>query len=504
MNNSTGLDILFVVSPPNSMSRYMPFYFLYLAGYLEKNGFRAGIVDLHEKRIDVSIDKIIREIQEKKPRYVGLASFVTDYDVIVSLANVIKAETGTKIIVGNAHPSILPSDFLYINSPFDIVVRGEGELTLKEVLEEYDPAGDNTGIKGIAYLADGKIQINANREFMDLKECGMPAYRLIDMEWYAKPSKLIIRRLMASSAMVYTSRGCPYNCGFCASNTVWNAMTRAVGGPPLVRRRQLSEVMEELELLQNKYRFDFFYIMDDTFGMVEDHIIEFCDAYRKSGLKMLWAAETRVNCLKNEDILRLMKEAGCIQLDFGVETGSPKLLEISNKRTTVDETINAFSLCKESGIRTFANMLLNLPEETEEDIEMSHKLLGRIKPTYVSVGVTQPYPGTQFYEKYLKVPIPKEQYSTLCRLAPSEEYRMSRHKIDFNHLLHQWQIKYWIQAPVEISIFKADKRYCLALLRSPRKIDYLMAFIKELCKMPLVYVRYWWRMLRYGTSGLKG
>lgn len=492
------MDILFVVSPSNARSKFMPFYYLYLAGYLEKKGFKVGIADPHEKRTESNVNIIMREIKEKRPRYVGLAAFVTDYDVILNLAKKIKHETGSKIIVGNAHPSVSPRDFLYENSPFDIVVRGEGELTLKQVLEEFDENKDNSHIKGIAYLHDGSVKINDNREFMDLSECGMPAYHMVDMKWNVRPTKLIIRRLIVSAAVIQTSRGCPYNCGFCASNTVWKAMTKAPAGPPLVRKRPMARVMEELRMLQDKYHFDFFYILDDTFGMTERDMTEFCDAYSKSGLKMLWAATTRVTCIKNEETVKMLKKAGCIQLDFGVESGSPKLLEIINKKISIPEIVNAFSLCKKHGIRTAGSILLNLPEETEDDIAMSHKLLAQIKPTFLSVGVTQPYPGTPFHDKYLKAPVPKEHYSKLDRLNPPEEYRMSKHNLDFNTLLHRWEIKYGIYTPLETNIFRADRRYWMTVFRSRRKFAYLDFLVKELIITPIVYADFWSKILRSG------
>ena len=193
-----------------------------------------------------------------------------------------------------------------------------------------------------------------------------------------------------------------------------------------------------------------------------------------------------------------MKEAGCIQLDFGVETGSPKLLEISNKKISISEIVKAFSLCKKYGIRTLANMLLNLPEETEDDLTMSHKLLAQIKPTYISVGAVQPYPGTAFYDKYLKAPIPKEQYSKLDRLNPPEEYRMSQHNINFNTLLHRWWIKYGIYTPLETNFFKADRRYWMTVFKSKRKLAYLDFLLKELVITPISYANVWLKILQTG------
>lgn len=485
-----GLDILFVVSPSNARSEYMPFYFLYLTGYLEKHGFHTDIVDPHKKSIEENYKTIICEVKAKNPRYIGLAGFVTDYDVIVDLAKQIKNNSSAKILVGNAHPSVAPEDFLYEESPFDIVIRGEGELTLENLLLEFDAKKDNTHIKGIAYLDKGNIQINPNREFMNLNECGMPAYHKLDIEWYAKPSKYLIRRLPASCAVIYTGRGCPYKCGFCASNAVWQANDKTKENP-IVRKRPLSAVIGDLRILQDKYHFDFFYILDDTFGIREKDIYEFCEAYRKSGIKMLWGAETRGSCIRNEEVIRTMRDSGCIQLDFGVETGSQKLLTVIKKGVTVDQTFRAFSLCKANGMRTFANILLNLPDETEDDLAKTHELLAKIKPTYISVGVTQPYPGTEFYNKFLHVKINKKEYCNLNRLSPPEVYRMSKHRLDLQQLLLSWQLKYGIYTPFEKNIFQANHRYWSKIIKSRRRWAYLVYFLKEIFIIPFIlYIKY--------------
>lgn len=479
-------DILFVVSPANARSFYMPFYFLYLAGYLEKHGFNVEIVNPQRKQVQDNIREILEEIRAKNPRFVGLAAFVTDFNLIETLATEIKKHSAATLLVGNAQPSVAPEDFLYEDSPFDIVIRGEGEITVKQLLSEYDKGRDLGNIPGIAYFENGTVKITRNRELMDLAECGMPAYHKIDMSWYQKPTKFVIRRLVTSGAVIYTGRGCPFNCSFCASNTVWRANARTPGAP-LVRKRPLTQVMEELRFLQNTYEFDFFYILDDTFGIKEDDISSFCKAYKESGLTMLWAAETRVNCIKNEAIVKLLKESGCIQLDFGVETGSPKLLKVIHKATTVDQTVQAFSLCRKYGIRTFANILLNLPTEDEEDLALTQKLLDTIKPTYTSVGMTQPYPGTEIY-KLLEKPIPKQDYGKLNRLFPTEEYRFSKHTFNLKRLLFSWYIKYGIVTPFEKSLYRASRNYWTKILGSNRKWAYIRFLLKELIVTPLYYV----------------
>lgn len=477
-------DIVFVVSPANSQSNYMPFYYLYLAGYLEKRGFAVEILNPHEGRLQDNCAIILRELEARNPKFVGLACFVTDFDVVHDLALQIKTRLGLTIIVGNAHASIAPRDFLYEGSPFDVVVRGEGELTVEEILASGE-LNNLHQIKGIAYWQGGKLTITANRELMDLSECGIPAYHLIDMQWYRRPTKYVIRRLATVGAGIYTGRGCPFKCSFCASNTVWQANT-ATKNQPLVRKRPLEKVIEELRLLQDSYGFDFFYILDDTFGITENDIIDFCTAYRESGLKMLWAAETRVNCIENEKIVKILKESGCIQLDFGVESGSPRMLESISKGCGVQQVRKAFALCKKHGIRTFANILLNLPDEDEEDLRLTQELLEDIKPDFISVGVTQPYPGTRISKSLVK-PILKEDYSKFNRLSPSEEFRLSKHNLSLEKLIFLWLLKYGTVSPFEKSLFRADSKYWMSLLKSKNNVQYFCFILKELIIGPLYF-----------------
>lgn len=482
------LEILMAVSPSNARSVYMPFYFLYLAGYLDKFGYSNEICDPHYHTEKENSDFIVAEIGRLNPRWVGLASFCTDYAVVSDLAKAIKARyPAVKIMVGNAQPSVSPSDFLYEGSPFDLVVRGEGEETLKEILSLERSGGDVTRVAGIAYFENGKVVTSPTRPLMDLKDCGQPAYHKIDVAWYAKPSKYVIRRIPASCGVIFTGRGCPFECGFCAANAVWQANSTDTTRAPKARWRPLDDVMKELHDFEKVHKFDFFYILDDVFGLTEDEIREFCAAYKKSGLTMLWAAETRVNCVRNLEILKVMRDAGCIQLDFGIESGSPAMLKVVNKGITVPQTETAFALCAKAGIRTFANILINLPGETEADLKMTDDLLDRIDPTYVSVGVTQPYPGTEFYHHFAKH-IPKEDYSKLSRILPPEEYRMSKHSLNLQVLIKDWMWRYRIDTFVERGIFKNPVAYWLKLIKSPRRWSYLKYFLRDTARTPVHFI----------------
>ncbi len=474
-NSSDCLDILLIVSPTNARSPHMPFYHLYLAGYIEERGYKVKIADFKQKSMQENLELIYEEIKRSKPRFVGLAAFVTDFGVMCDLAKSIKKISDAVILVGNAHPSTNPEDFIHPGSDFDIAVRGEGEETLEEILELYNSPEDLHKIKGITFLENGKIINTPVRKFLNGDKWGKPAYHLLDMEFYARPSKYLIRTLYTSCAIIYTARGCPFKCGFCAANAVWDANDRE--GTPVVRNRPMETVIEELRLLQDKYHFDFFYILDDTFGLRERDVYAFCEAYKKSGLKMQWAAETRVACIKNKEILETMLDAGCIQLDFGVETGAPRLLDTINKKISVEQIKTAFRLCRETGMRSFANMLINLPGETEEDLCVTEDLLDEIKPTYTSIGVTQPYPGTPFYT-LAGFNIPKEEYYLLDREVPSDDLRMAKHSLNLRKKLFEWQFKYGVYSAFPHSSYQLNARYWAKIFSSKRKMQYLKYHVK--------------------------
>ena len=491
----TNPDIVFVVSHANLFSEYMPFYYLYLSAFLEHHGFATEIFNERIRDNDAYSEAAVSFIQQKASRFVALASFATDKREVTRLAELIKSQTNAKILVGNAQPSVSPEEYVFPGSPFDIAILGEGEQTLYEILE----GNALEDIDGVAYLADGVCKKTPKRKVIDLAILPIPAYHKIDMTLYTKPTKYLIRRVPASCAVIFIHRGCPFHCSFCAANSVWNA--NDCGNNGCVRKRKIESVIEELTLLENKYGFDFFYIMDDTFGLSAVDIIEFCDAYQNSGLTMLWAVDARVNsaCFKDECLLEMMKRAGCIQIDMGVESGSQDVLDRIQKGITTAQIRHAFSLCHKHGIRCLANILINLPGETIADIEETDALLGRIRPTWVSIGATQPYPGTDC-NRELGFPS-KEDYSDMSRLTPLEKYRMASHHISLEKLLLGMQIKHGVFPVVETSIFYTDNRYWKKIIGSRHILAYLKCFIWDMAVGSVnMYFRSRLRYLKLGAG----
>jgi|GEM_PF-3042852 len=532
------LDFLFITSPTNARNPHPPYYFLYLAAYLRKKGLNVDIIDVKGGDTVNEIKRHYREIaskiEGKTSLFVGLASFHSDYSNVMELGNFVKnILPNSLLLVGNAHATICPEDFIYEGSPFDVAVMGEGEETCWELYQGNNVVFSNLHeIKGIAfwqeegdyyhgYYKEGKFIKTEQRQFMGLETLSMPAYDLVDMVYYLRPQKLIIRRIYTSMVCVFAGRGCPFNCDFCCANAVWKANKGKAA-----RLRPVGDVVNEILYLKFHYNIDFFYLFDDMFGMSKKWMRNWFEAkmcldwepemkgmragYAEPGSYKNWnkpkevtpyACQTRADTA-TEEMIRGLKETGCIQLDIGVETGVERLLWNVNKKIRLDQTRQVFEWCRKYKIRSFATMLLNLPGETEEDLKATHKFLEEIKPTAgVIFGVTTPYPGTKIYEKYCEPKLDKDEYSLLInnRLNPIERFRLSEHKIDLEKLWDKWNRHFHATPMFERMwcLWPFQKSYWRTVIRSGRLRLYIKCWMKDLLKTFLLYWAHKLRIYRF-------
>lgn len=481
--NDKGTDIVFITSPDNWATNHPPFYYMSLAAWLEREGFSCEIID--EKvswnpflvmseglRRRTILQRVMDRIKILRPRYIGLAAFTSDYNTIMEMATQIKNRFGIPIVIGNAHATIAPQDFIFQGSPIDYVVIGEGEVTLTELLRALSANAEVSGVNGIAFLKEDRIHLTPKRALIqDLKVLPLPAYHKINMDYYIRPRLYLIRYVPVEGIGIYTGRGCPFQCEFCCSSLIWKSHDKV----KFVRTIPIDQVLEELKFLKKEYDIDAFYILDDTFTLDKRRTLEFCRKLIESKLDLLWAFETRVNLI-DEDMIRLAKEAGCIQIDFGVESGSQRLLDAIKKGITIEEIKRAFKICNENGVRTFATMLLNLPTETVQDIRNSEELIKEIKPTATSFQITTPYPGTAMYDKYIFPKPKKEEYGLFKnRYVEIERFRMAAHNLSFKKILPDLTSKYDKAQP---SYFLTNRRLRKKVFRGRKIINYLREYLQ--------------------------
>ena len=495
--NLKPINVAFIMPPSRSFSPRPPMGILILASYIEKFGHNVSIVDI--KGIDMGdnklkfteddvIDKIVERVKEIKPEVIAIGVLVTDVEPVFKLLRVIKtALPNVKIVVGNSHPSMSPETYLFRDSPVDFIVFGDGEVTFEELLKEISKDSQNfSKVSGLGYLKNNKIIKTEERPLPDLNDLPLPAYHLIDMKFYTKPTIYCIRGVLVSSFYVFTSRGCPYRCSFCAASN-------EARGYKKMRFRDPEKAVDEIEVLIKKYNVDAVYFQDDTFTLKRSHAIAICNEIKRRKLRLIWGCETRVDHIDDE-LVKIMKGAGCVQIDFGIESGSQRMLDAIRKDVTVEQILKASSICRKYGLRHFANFMINMPGETLEDIEQSIKVAKKMKPNLLVWNVMSPYPGTHLTKSHYKEFTLKDfeniafksDYDKFLEFI-DEKFRVSNHDISVKTLLYEklypqfpgawdFSIKFnrsYIRGICRQCNFLVSSYWWNTLIKSKRKLEYL-------------------------------
>ena len=482
--------ILLIAPPSRSTTQWLPFGLMHLSSYLSSKGVENDIID--HKRISEAegFERIRARLSAEKPGFVGITCMVSEIEIVKRLGELVRKESpASVIIIGGPHPSSNPLHFVEFKVPFDFLVIGEGELTIHELVTELRAGRPVDGVRGIAYLADGALKTNAPRPLIaDLDTLPFPAYDKVDMEYYCRPNPWTIRPVYISGFNLFTVRGCCYNCSFCVEYTVFGRT---------VRKMSPERVADHIEQVLAKYRVDAIYFMDELFTLSKERIYAIFGLLKARGVRILYGCQTRVNLL-DEELARFMSENGCLQIDFGIETGSEKMLKAINKMTDLKTITAAGEICRRTGIRHLANMLINLPGETLEDLEASVELADKMKYNFVLWNVYTPFPGAGISRS-----LELEDFSTIMTYPskPSIDLLNRKYKfgdyskslaevLDFLHrnTFHPARMKltlnpsYW-KSMYNVMSFLFDRRYVRALLRSRRKLEYFTNLFKQTTQM---------------------
>ena len=414
-------DIVLVVNPKRWKERRFSIGLLCISNYLEKYGYKNVILERKllsgaEYDKDLAERLLLDKICEIKPKIIGFSATVSEVDEVIELNKRIKEIYPSFIsIVGGPHATACPADF--ISGGLDIVAMGEGEATALSLVREIKKDNpDFSKIKGIAWK-DEQVRINPPQEYIDISDLPLPAYDKIDMDYHTSISDGIIRGLPLKTVMVFGSRGCPYNCSFCGCNRVFGRG---------VRYRSYESIKEELALLKNKYRIEGIWFADDTFTVRDDYVFNMCQIMKD--LDLVWGAQARVDLTK-ENVIKQMAQSGCLQLDFGIESGSQRVLnEIINKGTKIEQALESFGLCRKNGIRTLANLMMGLPTETYQEMEQTFEFAKKLKANFYVFSICTPLPGTPLFERFFFQEITADDYKDLHFFTGEDKFNKSQVK----------------------------------------------------------------------------
>lgn len=291
----------------------------------------------------------------------------------------------TVIILGGVGPTVDRKNIFKLFQP-DALVIGEGEKALRAIVS----SGLKEGVPGV-YRPEWNY---LNYEIVEnLDNLPFPAYECMPdlKKYFCPPGGIRGKWFNSGTPMIMTGRGCPYRCTFCSSRLMFGQR---------VRRRSVLLVIDEIRRLHNDYGVDAVYFFDDTFNAPPKWARQFCEALLAEPYRMTWGCQIRVN-LFDMDLARLMRKAGCVQVDIGVESGSSRVLQAIHKDETVEQIIAAFDVCHSAGISPMGTFLVGCPDETWEDVELTKKLLRRIRPSFAEFFYLIPYPGSELYDQAL-------------------------------------------------------------------------------------------------------
>lgn len=373
------------------MTPYFPLGLLYLAAVARQAGYDVTIFDAMFAPDD---DAYVEALERERPQIVGLAALTTVRQAALRLAALAKERDAT-VIVGGADPTARPNLYLHHQTqglfPIDVVVVGEGEDTILELLPPLlageDPATALGDTKGVAYRdATGRVVQTPRRPLIaDVDRLPFPARDLLDLDQYRQAW---LGAHDHFSLSIIATRGCPYGCSWCQKSVFGRSF----------RPRSAQSVAEEMAHIKREYRPDQIRIVDDVMGIDRDWVRAWHDALLERDGVIPFECLSRVD-LVDEEMAWHLKDVGCHRIHFGAESGSQTVLDAMNKRITVEQIDRAAALCRRLEIETYFYMMVGYPGETWSDLKRSVSLLRRTRPDDFSTTIAYPLPGTPFYEE---------------------------------------------------------------------------------------------------------
>lgn len=371
------------------MTPYFPLGLLYLAATLREAGYSVAIFD---GAFEEGPSAFEASLDRHQPRVVGLGILSTVRDTALEMAALARRR-GIPVIVGGSDPTGRPETYLTApdatsRPPADVVVIGEGEETVLELLPallDRPGALPLDSIRGLALRGEeGAIHRTPARPLrQDLDSIPYPARDLMDIEAYRRAWRDAHGFFSLS---VIATRGCPYECAWCQKSVFGRSF----------RARSAEDVAEEMALVKQRYRPDQLRIVDDVLGIDRRWLRAWRDALLERDAVIPFEYLSRVD-LVDREMLQWLKEAGCVRVSFGAESGSQRVLDAMSKGTTVEQIRRAAALCREVGIEAYFYIMVGYPGEEWDDIQATVRLLRETVPDTFSSTIAYPLPGTPFH-----------------------------------------------------------------------------------------------------------
>lgn len=362
-----------------------PLGIAYIAAVLERDNYQVKLFDC---ALGSSQYELFGSLRNEQPDIVGITATSLSFRSAQKVAmDVRKFFPKSIIIIGGPHVTALPYEVMSFEY-FDVAVIGEGEITFLELVKRIEESGLGCleYINGIAFRKNGNVVLTGKRNFIkDLNALPFPARHLLPPLSKYSPSPASYRKL--PMATIITSRGCPMKCSFC---------DQAVFGS-FYRLRNAESILDEIEIIKNKFGAKEIRFYDDNFTWNEKRILEICNKLKKRNIKIPWVCFASVNSV-SKNLLKEMKSAGCWQILYGLESGDENVLKFLKKKVTIADNERAVRWAKEVGLSIRALFIVGSPWETKESLQRTLDFAKRFNIDYAHFNKFIPYPGSEAYK----------------------------------------------------------------------------------------------------------
>ena len=389
---------ILLLNPYNHSYVVMPSIGLgYLASVLRKEGHRLHIINCIKDKLKAQ--DINKFVIDNDIHIVGFQLFSYDMNLVQSYLKIIKAASSTVItIAGGAHPSGDPQSTLDLLPELDYAFRGEAEIGLPPLVNLISSGSRDDKelekIPGLIWRCEEEVVVNPIALVQDLDSLDFPSWDLLEPHTYPEASHGAFAKNFPTAPII-TTRGCPYQCTFCAAQTIASRK---------IRVRDVDNVLAEIGYLVTKFGIKEIHIEDDNFTVSRKYVYDFCEKIKLIGDgKISWSlpAGVRIDSLDSE-LIKIMEEAGCYSLALGIEFGTQKLLNLTKKKITLDMIREKVALFEKSRIKTTGFFLLGYPGETEEDIKATIEFSHELPILRAQYNNFMPLPGSEIYEDLRK------------------------------------------------------------------------------------------------------
>jgi len=363
----------------------VPLGIAFLAGYLREKGVRVRVIDAVIKGYDFK--KTARVAVSSGAKIIGVSCLTENrYSALKTLRAVKRIDSEVVTVIGGLHATFLHKEILDNYKFVDIVVRGEGEETIQEVVERFRSEEGLGGVAGVSYREGGEVIVNPPRRFMpEIESLPFPAYDLFPMKDYALPPDLKIK--VNQTSQITTSRGCPMGCKFCETTHAWGRKIRSTSAEKL---------FEIVKYLYKRFGIDYIRFADDLFTLNRAKVIRFCDLLIESKLPIKFRIQARVDSVDRE-VLRKLEGAGCDLIEYGAESGSDKVLKEVGKNISIERIEKAVELTREVGIDVKYFLIVGSLTEDANETWKTFELIKNTRPDWIGINALTIYPGTEVY-----------------------------------------------------------------------------------------------------------